>query len=131
MSLPSVGEHLEAMGVTDPEDATPEQLHEALRLSCHTDLRLGMEYLSRQAAECHEINRRVLRIEDPNSPLGKELTRLFAGDELRIIVKQEFKVEAGFYNCCSPVLVPSGGDLEMSPLEQIKLQNGEFASANC
>jgi hypothetical protein len=131
MSFPTVQSHLEGQGVTDVSDATDEQLHAALIRAFDEDLPAGMAYLREQAQECLALGDRVLRIEDPNSPLGKQIARLCGSDIGRKHVEQEFGVAIGFYNCCSPVMAPTRAQLQITEQEQIMLQNGQLAHADC
>jgi len=131
MSFPSVQEYLEEQGVNDPRQATEEQMHRALMKAFWHDLPDGMIYLQQMAQECKRLGRRILKIEDPNTSLGKQLTRLCGATIPRRHVQQEFGIALGFYNCCGPVAAPREDELNMSDLEQIMLQNGEMASADC
>lgn len=131
MSYPSIVSRLQLAGVLDLEEASENQLKTALLGALQTDLKLGMDYLRGLAADVKAAGKRVLKIEDPNSALGKQLIRLLGTDIARPICEDYFGVAFGFYNCCSVVAAPNRDGLALSIREQIMLQNGVLAHADC
>ncbi len=131
MSFPSIQECLEAEGVTDLEEASPDQLHRAYIAAFDKDLPLGMVWLRQKASHISGGDHRHLFTEDPSSPLGRQLIRLCGADIARKHVSRELGVAIGFYNCCNVVVAPNADMLDMSDIEQIQLQNGVLASADC
>jgi hypothetical protein len=96
------------------------------------DLFEGITYLNGFVQELSSSQeKRLLRIEDPNSVLGKQLNRLLGPDIARSICEQKLAVAFGLYNCCAPVIAYRREDLALSLREQIELQNGVLASADC
>ncbi len=130
MSYPSVTATLERQGTT-VDAATNEQLETALLQAFATDLPLGMGFLSTLAQDVRSQNTRQLHIEDPSSPLGKQLIRLVGSDVARNLLQRYLNVGLGLYNCCCVVAAPSPNQLDMTAAEQIKLQNGDLAYADC
>lgn len=131
MSYPSIVGILEQMQVTNLLQATPKQQEEALWRAFQEDLPLGVEYLRKMAQEVLSGAKRLLKVEDPNSALGKQLIRLLGTDVARPICERRLRVCFGFYNCCSVVAAETREDLNISLVEQIQLQNGTLASADC
>ena len=131
MSFPSVQAHLEEQGVTHVMDANEEQLHQALIGAFRDDLPQGMVFLREQSDEAHSTCDRVLRIEDPSSDLGQQIARLCGSDIARRHLEQELDVAIGFYNCCTSVVAPNRSQLRITEQEQIMLQNGQLAHADC
>ena len=136
MSYPSITSVLEERRV-DLNTATQAQLEGALLEAFRRDLPDGMSYLKMMAAKVKQTGQRLLQPEDPNSPLGKQLIRLLGTDVARGIVGREFDSEfgiefgIGLYNCCGVVMAPTREALAMNMREQIMLQNGVLASADC
>lgn len=130
MSYPSIASILKGMELS-PNSASPDQLKEALWQALSTDLSAGMNYLQTAATECLAKGERILKVEDPNSALGKQLIRLLGTDVARELCSERLGVAFGFYNCCSPVIVPTADMLNLSIREQIQLQNGDLAHADC
>jgi hypothetical protein len=130
MSYPSVKQVLEKSGFT-VESANADELRAALWETFALDLAEGINHLTAVAKRVKETGERVLNIQDPNSPLGKQLIRLVGTDIARSICQQQLGVAFGIYNCCGIVAASNQSGLNMTMQEQIKLQNGEFASADC
>lgn len=130
MSYPSVKKVLANEGI-NPVTASDEQLQSALWQTFKHDLPLGVEFLTNIAQQVKESGKRILDIQDPNSSVGKQLIRLVGTDVARQICQRNLGVAFGIYNCCGIVSAPVKGELNMTMLEQINLQNGVLASADC
>lgn len=130
MSYPSVKQVLEVSGIT-AETADPEQLRIALWQTFTVDLPQAVNHLIGLAKKVKESGKRVLDIQDPNSTLGKQLIRLLSADIARKICEEELGIALGLYNCCGIVAATEQSELNMTVLEQINLQNGVLASADC
>lgn len=130
MSYPSIKEIVNNQDIA-LETASKSRLEELLWEALGRDLPLGITFLGAQAEDVKNTGIRSLKTESPNSPLGKQLIRLLGTDIARHICEQKFGVAFGFYNCCSSVAAPTKELLDLSVLEQIKLQNGMLASADC
>ena len=89
------------------------------------DLPLGFNAVEHLVNELGQGASRARCTLDPNSEQGKQFIRLFASDTIRESLGQHFKVNLGFYNCCTGVAVPRNGylDLDMNLREQIALQS--------
>jgi hypothetical protein len=130
MSYPSVVAVLEEQGIT-LKTATDAQIKNVLLEAFHRDLGIGMSYLKSVAERIKSTDVRFLAAEDPNSTLGKQLMRLLGADIARSIVEEHFGVAFGLYNCCGVAAAATREDLQMSMREQVMLQNGMLASADC
>lgn len=124
MSYPSI-----KLAVT--EGLSTEEQKELLWAAFQKDLPLGIQFLREQAENVRATGERILTINDPNSPLGKQIIRLLGTDIARGICEEKLGVAFGLFNCCAPVTAPTKKDLNMTYLEQIQLQNGVMASADC
>jgi len=130
MSYPSIIGIMERMGAS-LETSPPGLLKEALWEAMETDLPVGIKYLKEVAGGCLASGKRLLKVEDPNSLLGRQLARLLGPDIARKICAEKLSVAFGFYNCCDVVVAPSTDMLDLTFREQIQLQNGDIASADC
>ncbi|MBM3231898.1 hypothetical protein FJZ21_00770 [Candidatus Pacearchaeota archaeon] len=130
MSYPSIKQVITNAEV-DIESSSEKELNEVLFSAFQKDLPEGVSYILKIAKEVKSGNNRVLKIEDPNSKLGKQLIRLVGTDIAKGIMEEKTGVALGMYNCCGLVAAPSKKLLLMNAIEQIKLQNGVFASADC
>lgn len=130
MSYPSITPILEKSHL-HLDSATDEQLQNALWQAFETDLSLGMEYLKKFAENVKNHSSSVLEILEPNSDLGKQILRLLGTDIARKIVEQKLGIYFGLYNCCVVKGALKKEDLDMTYKEQIQLQNGELAHADC
>ncbi|MBM3271674.1 hypothetical protein FJY94_00075 [Candidatus Kaiserbacteria bacterium] len=128
MSLPSLTAIAQERGIANIDMLTDDALEDLVAEAMRRDLPLAVEHLHRLS---HGEDGAV-SIEDPNSDLGRQLTRVCAGTILRGVASKRFchGKEITFYNCCSPSLGPRPPRRTML-LEQIKLQNGAMASADC
>ena len=124
MSYPSIKN-------VDPDMLTERERENALLAAFRCDLPLGMDAIESDAREVKQNGVRKLVSEDPNSPLGKQIIRLLGTDVARGILERHHGVAFGLFNCCSRVVAPNHGSLCMTTTEQIKLQNGTLASADC
>lgn len=127
MSYPSIKQVLVNVKL---EDSSQEELNEMLFSAFQKDLPEGVSYLLDLAEEV-KSGKRMLKIEDPNSKLGKQLIRLIGTDVARGIMEQRTGIALGLYNCCGVVGAKSKEQLDMTPLEQIQLQDGTLADADC
>jgi hypothetical protein len=123
MSYPSIKEIVNQRGL-DLQSAHEEQLKPVLLEAFRVDLKQGMNFLEKFAAEAKATGKRLLHIESPNSPLGKQLIRLLGTDISRKLVAENLNVAFGFYNCCNVVCAAEEAALHLSLREQIELQNG-------
>jgi hypothetical protein len=130
MSYPSVVAVLENRGI-NLETATDAQIRSVLLEAFRADLGMGMSYLAGVAEKVRKTGQRFLKAEDPNSPVGKQLIRLLGADIARGVVEPHFDVAFGLYNCCGVTAATTREDLRMNMREQIMLQNGVLASADC
>ncbi len=130
MSYPSIVSVLANQGIV-PEVASDLELGNALFGAFEQDLALGTTHLRELADRVTNGEERILDIQDPNSPLGKQLIRLVGTDVAREICEGKFGVAFGMYNCCSIVVAPTRARLNMSRREQVMLQNGKLAHADC
>src|SRR5258708_5623297 len=124
MSYPSI-KHI------NPATLTGDQQEEALWRAFQTDLPLGMAVVTADAQEVKLTGKRKLTPEDPNSPLGKQLIRLLGTDIARGILEKRLGVAFALYNCCGRVVAVDKTALQLSMAEQIMLQNGTLATADC
>ncbi|MEJ0021872.1 MAG: hypothetical protein WDN47_04865 [Candidatus Doudnabacteria bacterium] len=131
VSYPSIRSVLLEQGFTDPETAHEDVLRSALWSAFRHDLPLGVAFLEREASEVLATSKRKLTTTPPDSPLGRQLIRLVGCDVSRSVCEEKLGVAMGLYNCCSTVLGPSREALQMTTTEQINLQNGVLASADC
>jgi hypothetical protein len=130
MSFPSVTTFLQDQGVT-ADTATNEQLQKATLSAFYQELPLGMAHLESLALETNRRSAKWIDVNDPGSPLGQQLARLVGTDAARPLVSQHFGTAFGFYNCCNVVCAPVASQLDLSLREQVKLQNGDLAYADC
>lgn len=104
------------------EAASPRVLENALWRAFLRDMPLATAYLEKLATEVKQTRVRIVRQVAPESALGQQLTRLLSPDVARSVCEQRLDVAIGFYSACIPVVAPSREELEMNPLEQIRLQ---------
>jgi hypothetical protein len=130
MSYPSVAAVLTERRI-DLDTADDAELENVLKEAFGRDLSVGVSYLKQVADTVKRTGKRVLEAEDPNSAVGKQLIRLLGSDIARGILKRDLGVAFGFYNCCGIVAAPTQEELRMTMREQIMLQNGMLASADC
>jgi hypothetical protein len=129
MSLPSLEGILARAGMpaTDMTRAAREQaILEAMRL----DMAPALELLHQKAHEADRNAGSAEILEDPNSPLGKQLTRICAGTILREIAEREIThgKPLTFLNCCRVFIGRAPDDLALA---QIESQAGPVAFADC
>jgi hypothetical protein len=130
MSYPSVVAVLAEKRI-NLDTANDVELEAALKEAFGRDLGVGMSYLRRVADTVKQTGQRFLEAKDPNSAVGKQLIRLLGTDIARGIVERNLNVAFGLYNCCGVVAAPTREKLSMTLREQVMLQNGVLASADC
>ena len=132
MSLPSIRE-VALENKIDLGTARDEQNEFVLVEAMRRDLPLAVRYLHALAHRSIESGTHERGIEDPNSPLGKQLTRIFAGTVLRHLAQKHFchGQELAFLNCCAPIAGDKKPPLTELMSLQIKVQDGTLASADC
>ncbi|HUC31582.1 MAG TPA: hypothetical protein VMR99_02770 [Candidatus Paceibacterota bacterium] len=134
MSYPAITDVLNERNI-DLETADDEVLTEALWEAFHRDLPDGIRFVEKFAndftAPSNVAKKRSLFVGDPNSPVAKQVNRLLGTDIARAVCERKLGVVFGFYNCHAPVVSYRREDLCLSLREQIKLQNGALASADC
>ena len=121
MSYPSLASVINEKEI-NVEAASPVILKNALWRTFTRDLSLGIAYLSEMARTVRKSGKRLLKVEKPDSPLGQQLTWLLGTDIAREVCEQRLDIAFGFYNDCAPVAALTHDDLQMNPLEQIKIQ---------
>ncbi|MFQ5629542.1 MAG: hypothetical protein ACE5I1_12335 [bacterium] len=104
------------------EAASSTILKNALWRAFNQDLSQGVAYLAEMARSVKQSGKRIVKVENPETQIGRQLGRLLGTDVAREICEQRFEIAFGFYNACAPVAAPTKDDLQMNPLEQIKIQ---------
>jgi len=104
------------------EAATPTILKNALWRAFNRDLSQGVAYLADMARSVKRSGKRIVKVENPETQIGRQLLRLLGTDVAREICEQRFEIAFGFYNTCAPVAALTKDELQMNPLEQIKIQ---------
>lgn len=131
MSLPSIKAVAKALGITDISLATPDQHRTILVEAMRIDLKPALDYLHQKAHEAKKnLDGRADWIEDPNSPLGKMLIRIHAGDALRQLASETFchGLKLHFFNCCKGIVGNAPANLILT---QIQCQDGTIATPDC
>ena len=129
MSLPSVTAIVAERGILSLA-ALSESKHEDILLEAmRRDLAPAVDLLHQKAHEAEESGSAEI-LEDPNSPLGKMLTRICAGTALRDIAERRVMhgQKLTFLNCCRVIVGEPPANLF---LEQMRTQDGTVASADC
>jgi len=129
MSLPSIPTVARELGI-DLTAPTLEQQEQVLVEAMRRDLAPALKLLHQKAHEAQRNGGCADWIEDPNSPLGKQLIRIHASDALRTLASKHFchGLRLSFFNCCKGVV---GTAPEEPMLVQIHCQNGEIATPDC
>lgn len=134
MSLPSIPLVARQLGVLI-KSASSDELERVIVGAMRRDLPLAVDYLERHARETRATGKSTFGNEDPNSTLGKQLTRICAGTVLRELAEKHFcgGLRLSFLNCCGPVLSPQGEKPDKDALikRQISMQDGTIAHADC
>jgi len=129
MSLPSL-EGILARNGTVPAELSREARESAVLEAMRADMGPALELLHRKAHEADMNGGTAEILEDPNSMLGKQLTRICAGTILRNLAERH--VTHGkpltFLNCCKVVIGIAPEDLALA---QIECQAGPVAYADC
>lgn len=133
MSLPSINAVLSEMGINDLGMASVDQKERALAEAMRRDLPLAVNYLHDQTHEMIRSGTTQYWSEDPKSPLGQQLIRVFAGTALRQVAKKYFchGRELVFFNCCGGAIGDKEMDFDDILSRQIQSQNGEVAKPDC
>src|ERR1700694_1076019 len=123
MSFVSAASIAEGRGVNPATLADEEVARDILAEAIKKDCPEGVQYLHRVVHEADNSGKTITFSEDPNSPLGKQIARLFAAPIIRQIVKERFLHgrEIIFYNCCSGQ-VPAKDEVPPVPSALIQLQ---------
>jgi len=121
------------MGIADVGAASVNQKEKALVEAMRRDLPLAVEYLHAQTHGAMKSGTTAYWSEDPKSPLGQQLIRVFAGTALRHIARKHFchGRELVFFNCCGGAIGDKEMDLGDILSRQIQSQNGEVAKPDC
>lgn len=130
MSLPSLKGLVDARG-GDAYKMCPTDREEILVAAMRTDLGEAITMLHEAAHQAdNSPDGRAVIEQDPNSDIGKKLSRLCAGTALRELAERHFchGKMLTFINCCKVIVGEPPEDLV---LEQILNQDGTFASADC
>lgn len=130
MSLPSINAVAQEMGIDLGAMLTTEQQESVLVEAMRRDLGPALDLLHRKAHEAQSNGGHADWLEDPSSDIGKQLTRIHAGDALRSLASKHFchGLQLSFFNCCKGVV----GKPPAEPmLVQIQCQAGPIAYADC
>ena len=129
MSLPSIPVIAQERGL-NLENLSEEDQEELLVEAMRRDLPLAVELLHTKSHEGGGNEVSVDWLEDPNSEIGKQLTRLHASDALRPLASKHFchGKELTFLNCCKGVVGKRPANLF---LMQIQCQAGPIAYSDC
>lgn len=137
MSYPSVNMILAERNI-DSATARETELRDVIWEALGRDLPDGVKWVRDLAYAATESNEAVYRSEDPNSPLGRQITRVLGFDVPRSIAREKFAAEFGipglelaFFNCCGGGGGKIPGMLDISARMQIQFQDGTRASADC
>lgn len=105
------------------EAASQSILQNALWRTFCRDFPDGIAVLKDLAHEARRTGQRIIRPQDSSSPQGLQLLKLLGSDVARAICEQRLQVALGLYHDCIPVAAPTPAMLEMTPREQILLQD--------
>ena len=133
MSLPSIKLVAKELGISLDGEISPEQQEQVLVGAMRRDLPLAVKLLHEKAHEADKTAGRADWLQDPNSPIGKQLIRLHASDALRPLASKHFchGKELAFINCCGgAVTAKKLSTAELLDL-QIKMQAGPIAYSDC
>jgi len=128
MSLPSLTLVAQERGIS-LSAANPNDQEALLVEAMRRDLPLAVNLLHKKAHEADQSGSADW-LEDPNSPIGKQLIRLHASDALRPLASKHFchGKELTFINCCKGVVGKRPDNLL---LLQVQCQVGPIAFADC
>ena len=130
MSLPSIIAITQERGIADIAVVSDDVHRSILQEAMRRDLGPALDRLHSAAHQADDNGGSAEIIEDPNSPIGKMLTRICAGTILRDVA-QDMATHGKpitFLNCCRVIVGVPPANLA---LEQIKTQDGTVASADC
>ena len=130
MSLPSIKAVAKELGVDLEGEISLVQQEQVLVESMRRDLKPALDLLHNKAHEAKESGGHADWLEDPGSEIGKQLTRIHAGDVLRVLVSKHFchGLPLSFFNCCKGVV---GTPPKQAMLVQIQCQAGPIAYSDC
>jgi hypothetical protein len=130
MSLPSIPKVAKKLHI-DLSGRVSRKGQEVLLVGAmRIDLKKGLALLHKKAHEAQKNGGRADWQVDPKSEIGRQLTRIHAGDELRRLASKHFchGLKLSFFNCCKGIV----GTKPASPmLVQIQCQIGPIAYADC
>jgi hypothetical protein len=130
MSLPSVKTVARELGINLDGAVSLEQQEQVLVEAMRRDLRPALDLLHQKAHEAQKSGGHADWLEDPASEIGRQLTRIHAGDALRALASKHFchGLQLSFFNCCKGVV----GTPPAEPmLVQIQCQAGPIAYSDC
>ncbi len=130
MSLPSLEGILARRG-EKPSHLSREAREAAILEAMRLDMGPAVDLLHQKAHEADENGTGSAEIlEDPGSPLGKQLTRICAGTILRGLAERHIThgKPLTFLNCCRIFVGEAPDDLALA---QIETQAGPVAYADC
>lgn len=134
MSLPSIPAVAQEMNI-NLAVATADDREKVLVGAMKRDLPLAVEFLHQQAHRADDNGGIAEWLQDPNSPIGKQLIRLHASDALRPLASKHFchGKKLIFLNCCGGKVIPDDAEAKLEDLvrEQIEHQAGPTAYADC
>jgi hypothetical protein len=131
MSLPSVLEISREQNL-NVDNASDDQLETVLVEAMRRDLPLAVAVLENNSAWADEHGSSDW-MEDPNSAVGKQLTRIHASDALRPLAAKHFCAgqELSFLNCCNGTVGGKKKSLAELMRLQVQMQNGTLATPDC
>jgi hypothetical protein len=130
VSLPSITAVAQEKGINLDGVLSAEQQESVLVEAMRRDLALALDLLHRKAHEARSNGGHADWLEDPSSEIGKQLTRIHAGDVLRSLASKHFchGLQLSFFNCCKGVVGKPPGE---PMLVQIQCQAGPIAYSDC
>lgn len=130
MSLPSITAVAEEMGISLSGELSTEQQEYVLVEAMRRDLKPALDLLHSKAHEAKNNGGCANWSQDPRSEIGKQLSRIHAGDVLRDLASKHFchGLKLSFFNCCEGTV----GTPPSNPmLRQIQCQAGPIAYSDC
>jgi hypothetical protein len=130
MSLPSITVVAQQLGIDLGGSVTVEQQEQVLVGAMRIDLAPALALLHRKAHEAEKNGGSADWSEDPTSEIGRQLTRIHAGDALRALASKHFchGQQLSFFNCCNGTV---GTPPSEPMLVQIQCQAGPIAFSDC
>ncbi len=130
MSLPSIIKVAKKLGINLSGRISRENQEALLVGAMRIDLKKGLALLHKKSHEAKENGGHADWQVDPKSEVGRQLTRIHAGEALRTLASKHFchGLKLSFFNCCKGVV----GKKPKSPmLVQIQCQVGPIAYSDC